>query len=111
MISLFRPLPQAIQEKFIGVINLLSQNVCRKANTDKSALNSTKKSIESEAEDKSHEPIELEKLFDLDVNYTDVKGVTSAKRQSLLSRSWCLSILAHLLWSLTDFFTVPPKKS
>ncbi|XP_054168689.1 DNA (cytosine-5)-methyltransferase 3B-like [Oppia nitens] len=96
-----RPLPQTIQEKYISLINILSQNVTRKSNSDKSQSN--------ESEDKSFEPKELEKLFELPPDYTNINSMDTTIRQSLLTRSWCQSILCHLIWSLTDFFITDQK--
>ncbi|CAG2164397.1 unnamed protein product [Oppiella nova] len=97
-----RPLPQTIQEKFISLINILTQNISRKTTSDK-------KSLESDSEDKNFEPKELEKLFELPEGYTDINSLATDTRQGLLTRSWCVSILSHLIWSLTDFFITEQK--
>ncbi|CAG2108014.1 unnamed protein product, partial [Medioppia subpectinata] len=101
-----RPLPQTIQEKLISLINILTQNIALKTTSD-----SNKKSMLTDSEDKNFEPKELEKLFELPENYTDVNSLPVNTRQSLLTRCWCVSILSHLIWSLTDFFVTIDQKS
>ena len=102
----FRPLPQTIQEKYIRVINILTQNMSRKPASDKSQAipKSGQQLVVCESEDKSFDADQLESLFELKHNYSDVNNIIKSKRQSLLSRSWCVSILSHLIWSLNDFF-------
>ncbi len=86
----------------------MTQNLTRKGTVDKSQTVQksivSKQSSEQVSEDKNFEPNELEKLFGLDLNYTDVNSLSKIKRQTMLTKSWCISILSHLIWSLKDFF-------
>ena len=60
--------------------------------------------IKSESDSELHNPVELETLLGFDRGYTDINGLSKTKRLNLLSKTWSVNIMSHILWSLTDFF-------
>jgi len=94
--SPFRPLPPELLSDYLR----LSDARYLRKNSSKS---SPSKSELGESTD-SVDPSELEQMLGFPVGYSDVNNLTKAKRISVLSKSWSVPILSHVMWALVDFF-------
>lgn len=92
-----RPLHSDIHDNYLKLSDLIAY---RKTHHDLLSAGKGKDEIPAELDD----PVALEKLLGFSEGYSDVANLTVTKRISVLSKTWSVPIVSHLLWALVDFF-------
>ena len=82
---LFRPITPELQDN-ISVLTKLAANIDLKSIETDSIIT------------------EIEKSFGFNENYTAANDFSRGKRVAILKKVWCVPLLTHLFWSLSDFF-------